>query len=76
MLVSDFYIVCMHRVLILRSMYVFKMEFFYCSPEDSVEQISSVDAEQMFLGVNNVLSAICPRLKDFHAILLDPPKVR
>ena len=48
---------------------------FFFSPEDSVEQLTVIDAERMFSGVNNVLTAICPRLKDFHKILQDPPKV-
>ena len=48
----------------------------YFSPEDSVEQLTvSIDPERMFNGVKNVLTAICPRLKDFHSILVDPPKV-
>lgn len=54
------------------------MVIWFCvffSPEDSVEQMSSMDAEQIFHGVNNVLTAICPRLKQFHAILTEPPKV-
>lgn len=46
-------------------------------PEDSVEQLTvSIDPERMFNGVKNVLTAICPRLKDFHSILVDPPKQR
>ena len=49
---------------------------FHFSPEDSVEQLPVIDAERMFNGVNNVLTAICPRLKDFHGILVEPPKVR
>ncbi|XP_045197932.1 serine/threonine-protein phosphatase 6 regulatory subunit 3-like isoform X2 [Mercenaria mercenaria] len=52
------------------------LEFKKQGPEDSVEQMTTVDAEQMFLGVNNVLTAICPRLKDFHTILVEPPKQR
>ncbi|XP_060570652.1 serine/threonine-protein phosphatase 6 regulatory subunit 3-like isoform X2 [Ruditapes philippinarum] len=52
------------------------LEFKKQGPEDSVEQMTTVDAEQMFLGVNNVLSAINPRLKDFHTILVEPPKQR
>ena len=47
----------------------------YFSPEDSVEQLPVIDPERMFNGVNNVLTAMCPRLKDFHSILVEPPKV-
>ncbi|XP_052237011.1 serine/threonine-protein phosphatase 6 regulatory subunit 3-like isoform X2 [Dreissena polymorpha] len=46
----------------------------FYSPEDSGEQMQTVDPEQLSHGVNSVLTAICPRLKDFHAILLEPPK--
>ncbi|KAL4233518.1 Serine/threonine-protein phosphatase 6 regulatory subunit 2 [Mactra antiquata] len=52
------------------------LEFKKQGPEDSVEQMANVDQEQMFLGVNNVLTSICPRLKDFHTILVEPPKQR
>ena len=59
------------------SLYYNRLFFTFGSfrPEDSVEQMSSMDAEQIFHGVNNVLTAICPRLKEFHTILTDPPKV-
>lgn len=37
------------------------------------EQISTLDAERLASGVYNVLSAITPRLEDFHGLLLKPP---
>ncbi|WAR08518.1 PP6R3-like protein [Mya arenaria] len=52
------------------------LEFKKQSPDDSAEQMTTMDPEQMFTGIHNVLTAICPRLKDFHAILLEPPKQR
>ncbi|KAK3578083.1 hypothetical protein CHS0354_006739 [Potamilus streckersoni] len=52
------------------------LDFKKQGPEDSSDQVSTFDSERMFLGVNNVLTAITPRLKDFHNVLLDPPKQR
>ena len=52
-----------------------RVQFEYFSPEDSGEQMLGMEPEKMFTGANNVLTAICPRLKDFHSILVEPPKV-
>lgn len=37
------------------------------------EQMTPLDAERLSHGVNNVLTAITPRLIDFHNLLLKPP---
>lgn len=37
------------------------------------EQITALDAERLAYGVYNVLTAITPRLEDFHNLLLKPP---
>lgn len=46
-----------------------------CRPEGSTEHISTLDTERLAQGVSNVLLAITPRLRDFHSLLVDPPKV-
>lgn len=48
---------------------------FSCSPEGMQEQMTSLDAERLAQGVSNTLLSLTPRLKDFHQLLLDPPKV-
>ncbi|ESO89290.1 hypothetical protein LOTGIDRAFT_106669 [Lottia gigantea] len=45
-------------------------------PEGSTDQMSQIDTDRLSQGVNSVLTAITPRLKDFHNLLLDPPKQR
>ncbi|XP_050390728.1 serine/threonine-protein phosphatase 6 regulatory subunit 3 isoform X2 [Patella vulgata] len=45
-------------------------------PEGNNDQMSALDTDRLSQGVNSVLSAITPRLKDFHNLLLDPPKQR
>ncbi|GIX73851.1 hypothetical protein CEXT_147811 [Caerostris extrusa] len=37
------------------------------------EQITALDVERLERGVSNVLTAITPRLEDFHNLLLKPP---
>lgn len=37
------------------------------------EQMTALDAERLSHGVNNVLTAVTPRLDDFHNLLLKPP---
>lgn len=44
-------------------------------PEGSNDQITSLDTDRLAQGVTNVLLAITPRLKDFHSLLVEPPKV-
>lgn len=44
--------------------------------EGEVDQRSSLDIENLTHGVNHVLYAITPRIKDFHSLLLNPPKPR
>lgn len=39
------------------------------------EQMTALDAERLSHGVNNVLTAVTPRLLDFHNLLLKPPHV-
>ncbi|KAH9505634.1 Serine/threonine-protein phosphatase 6 regulatory subunit 3 [Bulinus truncatus] len=43
---------------------------------DQAEQLSNGDHDRFSLGINNVISAIIPRLKDFHELLENPPKQR
>ncbi|XP_041355125.1 serine/threonine-protein phosphatase 6 regulatory subunit 3-like isoform X2 [Gigantopelta aegis] len=43
-------------------------------PEVANDHMTAQDAERLTQGVNSVLAAITPRLKDFHNLLLDPPK--
>ena len=47
----------------------------FSRPEVANEHMTAQDAERLTQGVNSVLAAITPRLKDFHNLLLDPPKV-
>ncbi|XP_052810204.1 serine/threonine-protein phosphatase 6 regulatory subunit 3-like isoform X3 [Mya arenaria] len=61
---------------VIQTLLEFKKQSSFFSPDDSAEQMTTMDPEQMFTGIHNVLTAICPRLKDFHAILLEPPKQR
>ncbi|XP_029650351.1 serine/threonine-protein phosphatase 6 regulatory subunit 3 isoform X3 [Octopus sinensis] len=44
--------------------------------EGEVDQRSSLEIENITQGVNHVLYAITPRIKDFHSLLLNPPKPR
>ena len=37
--------------------------------------MTALDAERLAQGVRNTLAAITPRLKDFHQLLIEPPKV-
>ncbi|XP_021342156.1 serine/threonine-protein phosphatase 6 regulatory subunit 3-like isoform X2 [Mizuhopecten yessoensis] len=50
------------------------LEFRKQGPEGSTEHISTLDTERLAQGVSNVLLAITPRLRDFHNLLLTPPK--
>ncbi|XP_064618233.1 serine/threonine-protein phosphatase 6 regulatory subunit 3-like isoform X3 [Liolophura sinensis] len=50
------------------------LEFRKQGLDSGLDQITALDAERLAQGVTNVLQAIKPRLKDFHNILLDPPK--
>uniref|UniRef100_A0A2C9JCE3 Uncharacterized protein n=1 Tax=Biomphalaria glabrata TaxID=6526 RepID=A0A2C9JCE3_BIOGL len=43
---------------------------------DQPEQLSNGDHDRFSLGINNVISAIIPRLKDFHDLLENPPLQR
>ena len=49
--------------------------FMFHSPDGASEPITSLDAERLAHSVNNTVRAVTPRLKDFHQILHDPPKV-
>ncbi|XP_071113932.1 serine/threonine-protein phosphatase 6 regulatory subunit 3-like isoform X3 [Haliotis cracherodii] len=44
--------------------------------EGAAEHMAAFDTERLTQGVNSVLAAISPRLKDFHQLLLEPPKQR
>ena len=35
----------------------------------------TADTDRLSQGINNVMAAIIPRLKDFHNLLLSPPRV-
>ncbi|XP_061176457.1 serine/threonine-protein phosphatase 6 regulatory subunit 3-like isoform X1 [Saccostrea echinata] len=52
------------------------LEFRKQGPEGSTDQITSLDTDRLAQGVTNVLLAITPRLKDFHSLLVEPPKQR
>lgn len=39
------------------------------------QEMTALDAERISHGVNNVLTAVTPRLDDFHNLLLKPPIV-
>lgn len=52
------------------------LEFRKQGPEGSNDQITSLDTDRLAQGVTNVLLAITPRLKDFHSLLVEPPKQR
>lgn len=52
------------------------LEFKKQGPEDMTDTMSNQDAERIFLSANNVLTAIHPWLKDFHALLETPPEQR
>ncbi|KAK0044598.1 serine/threonine-protein phosphatase 6 regulatory subunit 3-like isoform X3 [Biomphalaria pfeifferi] len=43
---------------------------------DQPEQLSNGDHDRFSQGINNVISAIIPRLKDFHDLLENPPLQR
>ncbi|CAE1307134.1 Serine/threonine-protein phosphatase 6 regulatory subunit 3-A,Serine/threonine-protein phosphatase 6 regulatory subunit 3-B,Serine/threonine-protein phosphatase 6 regulatory subunit 3,Serine/threonine-protein phosphatase 6 regulatory subunit 1,Serine/threonine-protein phosphatase 6 regulatory subunit 2 [Acanthosepion pharaonis] len=44
--------------------------------EGELDQRTPLDMERLTQGINNVLSAIAPRIKDFHSLLQNPPKPR
>ncbi|XP_046551298.1 serine/threonine-protein phosphatase 6 regulatory subunit 3-like isoform X1 [Haliotis rubra] len=44
--------------------------------EGAADHMAAFDTERLTQGVNSVLAAISPRLKDFHQLLLEPPKQR
>ncbi|ELU00356.1 hypothetical protein CAPTEDRAFT_184298 [Capitella teleta] len=50
------------------------LEFRKIGPEGMQEQMTSLDAERLAQGVSNTLLALTPRLKDFHQLLIEPPK--
>ncbi|XP_013417752.1 serine/threonine-protein phosphatase 6 regulatory subunit 3 isoform X2 [Lingula anatina] len=50
------------------------IEFRKTGPEGLQEEMTPLDAERLALGVSNTLMAVTPRLKDFHQVLLNPPK--
>jgi serine/threonine-protein phosphatase 6 regulatory subunit 3 len=52
------------------------LEFRKIGPEGMQEQMTSLDAERLAQGVSNTLLSLTPRLKDFHQLLVEPPKVR
>ncbi|XP_005094786.1 serine/threonine-protein phosphatase 6 regulatory subunit 3 isoform X2 [Aplysia californica] len=43
---------------------------------DLSEQLPNGDPDRITQGINNVIAAIVPRLKDFHDLLVNPPKQR
>jgi len=44
-------------------------------PEGNLEQMTQADMERFSDGINNTVQSVVPRLKDFHQLLLLPPKV-
>ena len=42
---------------------------------DLSDQLPNGDPDRITQGINNVIAAIIPRLKDFHNLLVTPPKV-
>ncbi|XP_015927661.1 serine/threonine-protein phosphatase 6 regulatory subunit 3 [Parasteatoda tepidariorum] len=47
--------------------------FSVTSKMSETEQMTALDAERLRCGINDVLTAITPRLEDFHSLLLKPP---
>ena len=39
------------------------------------DQMAAIDTDRLSQGINNVMAAIIPRLKNFHNLLVTPPKV-
>lgn len=44
-------------------------------PEGNLEPMTQADMERFSEGINNTVQSVVPRLKDFHQLLLLPPKV-
>lgn len=52
---------------------VFRVDFF--KAEGITDQLTPLDNERLSSAINNTLQALQPRLKDFHQVLMEPPKV-
>lgn len=50
------------------------LEFKRLSPDGGIEAMSSICTEHLRTSICNTVSALIPRLKDFHQLLKDPPK--
>ena len=49
--------------------------FFIVFFRDVSDQLPNGETDRFTQGINNVIAALVPRLKDFHDLLIDPPKV-
>ena len=52
------------------------LDCFYFYRSDLSDQMPNGNPDRITQGINNVIAAIVPRLKDFHDLLVNPPKVR
>ena len=51
------------------------MYYLYIFSRDVSDQLPNGETDRFTQGINNVIAALVPRLKDFHDLLIDPPKV-